>query len=232
MNKLMMVAGAAMVGAMVGCVSTKGGNDPVGQWQKDRFAADKVLELQKQNKLPVADDVAVKSTMSTKTFVDAIEAFDTPFAEMYSCYIKDVDELYAKSEGRIVFQDVMDAVADNKSTYEDEIAKLEPADKKLLDEYYAYTQNVKIDQALLSRLSADAAKVAAGAAQVAALVSKIKSSPEFTALTGFALVKESGALGVDATALKDQLNSISAGIQLRQALVEQDKRAKEYASKR
>lgn len=235
MKKLMMVAGAvALAGVMTGCVSTSGRNDPVGEWQKDRYAAETISALQKQNKLPSASDVAVKSSIGVVAAAAIINTFDAPFAGVYAKVVKNVDEAYAQGEGSIIFKDVTDAAFDNKTTFEAEAAKLEAADKKLLDEYLAYAKGLKTEDmdSTLKMIAQLAAQVAAGTAQVAGLANQVKACPEFAALTGFAVVKEGKNLATDLNNLKDQLGSATTGLQLWKAQIEQNKKAREYALKR
>lgn len=234
MNTLMKVVGVVAAGLVVGCVTTSGRNDPVGEWQKDRFASDAISALQKQNKLPSAPDVAVKSSLGIAAGAAIINTFDTPFAATYAKVVKNVDEAYAQGEGSIIFKDVSDAAFDNKTTFEAEAAKLEAADKKLLDDYIAYAKGLKTEDmdSTLKMIAGLLAQVTAGTAQVAGLAAQVKACPEFAALTGLAAVKEGKNLTSDLSDLKDQLASVTTGLQLWQAQVEQNKKAHEYAIKR
>lgn len=234
MNKLVKVAGVIAAGLIVGCVTTSDRDDPVGCWQKDRFASDAVAKLQKENKLPSASDVAVKSSMGIAAGAAIINTFDVPFAAGYAKVVKAVDEAYAMGEGSIVYKDVLDAVNDNKTSFEAEVAKLSPEDKQLFDDYIAYTKGLKTeDMDSTLKLIADLlAQFTAGAAQVGGLATQVKACPEFAALTGFAAVSESKNLAADLEALKDQLSSATEGLQFWRAQVEQNKNAHEYAIKR
>ena len=233
MNKLMKVAGVTLAGLMIGCVTTTNRDDPVGKWQKDRFASDVIFAMQKENKLPSATDVAVKSSIGIVAGAAIINTFDAPFAAVYAKVVKNVDEAYARGEGSIIFKDVTDAAFDNKTTFEDEVAQLEPADKALLDEYIAYTKGLKTEDmdSTLKMIAQMLEQVAAGTAQVAGLATQVKACPEFAALTGLAAVKEGKNLASDLADLKDQLASTTTGLQLWKAQVEQNKKAHAYAVK-
>ena len=234
MNKLVKAAGVIAAGLIVGCVTTSDRDDPVGRWQKDRFASDAIAKLQKENKLPSASDVSVKSSIGVAAGAAIINTFDVPFAAGYAKVVKNVDEAYAMGEGSIVFKDVADAAFDNKTSIEAEAAKLTPEDKKLFDDYVAYTKGLKTeDMDSTLKLIADLLKqFAAGTAQVGGLAAQVKACPEFAALTGLAAMKETKNLGSDMSDLKDQLASATEGLQLWNAQVEQNKKAHEYAIKR
>ena len=233
MNKLMKVAGVTLAGLMVGCATTTNRDDPVGKWQKDRFASDVIFAMQKENKLPSATDVAVKSSIGIVAGAAIINTFDAPFAAVYAKVVKNVDEAYARGEGSIIYKDVTDAAFDNKTTFEDEVAKLEAGDKALLDEYIAYTKGLKTEDmdSTLKMIAQMLEQVAAGTAQVAGLATQVKACPEFAALTGLAAVKEGKNLASDLADLKDQLASTTTGLQLWKAQVEQNKKAHAYAVK-
>lgn len=233
MNKLMKVAGVTLAGLMVGCVTTTNRDDPVGKWQKDRFASDVIFAMQKENKLPSAPDVAVKSSIGIVAGAAIINTFDAPFAAVYAKVVKNVDEAYARGEGSIIYKDVADAAFDNKTTFEAEVAKLEAGDKALLDEYIAYTKGLKTEDmdSTLKMIAQMLEQVAAGTAQVSGLAAQVKACPEFAALTGLAAVKEGKNLASDLSDLKDQLASTTTGLQLWKAQVEQNKKAHEYAVK-
>ena len=234
MNKLVKAAGVIAAGLIVGCVTTSNRDDPVARWQKDRFASDAIEKLRKDNKLPSASDVSVKSSIGIAAGAAIINTFDAPFAAGYAKVVKNVDEAYAMGEGRIVYQDVEDAAFDNKTSKEAEAAKLTPEDKKLYDDYLAYTQGLKTeDMDSTLKFIADLLKqFAAGTAQVGGLAAQVKACPEFAALTGFAAVKEGKNLVSDLDALKEQLASATTGLNLWKTVVECSKRAKEYAIKR
>ena len=233
MNKMVKAASVLAVGLIVGCVTTSDRNDPVGQWQKDRFASDAIAALQKQNKLPSAADVSVKSSIGVVAAAAIINTFDAPFAAGYAKVVKNVDEAYAQGEGSIIYKDVADAAFDNKTSIDAEAAKLSAEDKKLFDDYVAYTKGLKTEDmdSTLKLIGDLLAQFAAGTAQVAGLAAQVKACPEFAALTGFAAVKEAKNLGTDLSDLKDQLASATTGLQLWKAQVEQNKKAHEYAIK-
>lgn len=233
MNKLMKVAGVTLAGLMVGCATTTKRDDPVAKWQNDRFAADAIFALQKENKLPSAPDVAVKSSIGIVAGAAIINTFDAPFAAVYAKVVKNVDEAYARGEGNIIYKDVTDAAFDNKTTFEAEAAKLNESDKALLNEYIAYTKGLKTEDmdSTLKMIAQLLQQVAAGTAQVAGLAAQVKACPEFAALTGLAAVKEGKNLASDLSDLKDQLASATTGLQLWKAQVEQNKKAHDYAVK-
>lgn len=232
MNKLMM--GVVAAGLIAGCATTAVDEDPVGQWQKDRFAADAISALQKQNKLPSAPDVAVKSSIGVPAAAAIINTFDAPFAAGYAKVVKAVDAEYANFKGYIVFQNVTDAATDNKTSIDEEAAKLSVDDKRVFDDFRAYAAGKKtedLDSTL--KFIADLLKqFAAGTAQVGGLAAQIKACPEFAALTGFAAVKEGKNLVSDLDALKEQLASATTGLNQWKTVVECCKKAKEYEIKR
>ena len=242
MKKLMMIAGAAaLAGAMTGCCLFGGGSssapvedDPVAKWQNDRFASKAIDALQKQNKLPGASDVAVNSSIGVVAAAAIINTFDLPFAANYADIVKKTDEMYFKNlKGSAIYQNVYDAAFDNKTSIDAEAARLSVDDKKVYDEYVAYLKGLKQeDQDATLKMIVDLlAQFAAGTAQIAGVAEQVKACPEFAALTGFALVKETKNLGSDISAIKDQMASAKKGLELWKMLVELEKKRKDEIEK-
>lgn len=236
MKKLMvsMVCGAALAGLVGGCATTAVDEDPVAQWQNERYAADEIAALQKQNKLPGVGDIAVKSTMSIPAGAAIINTFDIPFATIYAQVIKGVDKDYANFKGYIIYQNVVDAVTDNKSTIDAEVAKLSPENKKVFDDFVAYSKGLKAEDlaSTLKWLGDTLVVVAAGTQQVGDLAAKVKACPEFSALAGLAAVTEAKNLSTDIDNLKSQLASTTDGLNLWKTVVECSKAAQEYQVQR
>ena len=88
MNKLMMVAGAALVAvAMTGCATGKAGEDKVGNWQKERTPVE-----------------VLKSKISIKAAGAVVEALDiTPFG-LYKAIADKVDGAAAIDRSRRSYQ--------------------------------------------------------------------------------------------------------------------------------
>ena len=234
MNKLVKTAGVLAVGLMVGCVTTTNRDDPVGRWQKGRFASDRIAALQKQNKLPSAVDVSVKSSIRVVAAAAIVNTFDVPFAAGYAKVVKNVDEAYAMGEGSIVFKDISDAAFDNKTSFDAEAAKLSADDRKLFNDYVAYTKGLKTEEmdATLKMIAELLAQFTAGLEQLTGLSAQVKSSKEFKALAGVAAAMEAKNLASDLSKLKDQFESAIEGLQFWKAQVEQNKKAHEYAIQR
>ena len=236
MNKLVMFAGVvALAGVMSGCVSTAVDDDPVAKWQKERFASDAITALQKDNKLPSAMDVSVKSSIGVKPAAAIINTFDAPFAAAYAKVVKNADELYFKTvKGHAIYQNVADAAHDNKTSIDVESAKLPAEEKKVFDEYIAYAKGLKQEDqdSTLKLIEELIGQFAEGAQQVAGVGDKVRACPEFAALAGFEAVKEGKNLSSDLVDLKDQMASATTGLNEWKRLVEIDKAAREYAIKR
>lgn len=106
MNKLMMVAGAALVAvAMTGCATGKAGEDKVGNWQKERTPVE-----------------VLKSKISIKAAGAVVEALDiTPFG-LYKAIADKVDGAAAIDRSRRSYQmyigSVKEAMEQGKSKEE------------------------------------------------------------------------------------------------------------------
>ncbi len=236
MKKLMVTAGVMTLACLLtGCVSTAVENDPVAKWQKDRFASDAIVALQKENKLPSALDVSVKSSIGVKAAAAIVNTFDAPFAAGYAKVVKNADELYFKTvKGHAVYQNVADAAHDNKTSIDTEASKLPADEKKVFDEYIAYTKGLKQEDqdSTLKLIEELLNQFADGAQQVAGVGDRVKACPEFAALAGLEAVKEGKNLASDLSALKEQMASATTGLNEWKRLVEIDKAAREYAIQR
>lgn len=103
MNKLMLVASAAMVGAMVtGCATT--GKDPMVEWQDSRFKAQEIKAVKSDGKMPQVQDVLYKSLNNGNglcaPLAVPIDAVSPVPAALYLKVVVGVDELMATQAGR------------------------------------------------------------------------------------------------------------------------------------
>ena len=103
MNKLIMVAGAAMFGAIVtGCATT--GKDPKVEWQDNRFKAQEIKAAKAEGKMPQVQDVLYKSLNNGNglcaPLAVPIDAISPVPAALYLKVVVGVDELMATQAGR------------------------------------------------------------------------------------------------------------------------------------
>ena len=99
----MMVASAAMVGAMVtGCATT--GKDPMVEWQDSRFKAQEIKAVKSEGKMPQVQDVLYKSLNNGNglcaPLAVPIDAVSPVPAALYLKVVTGVDELMVAQAGR------------------------------------------------------------------------------------------------------------------------------------
>ena len=104
MNKLMMVAGAALVAvAMTGCATGKAGEDKVGNWQKERTPVE-VLKSQISVKAAgaVVEALDVAPFGIYKSIADKVDkaAVMERYRRIYLGYVGDVQELEKQGKSR------------------------------------------------------------------------------------------------------------------------------------
>lgn len=141
MNKLMMVAGAALVAvAMTGCATGKAGEDKVGNWQKERTPVE-VLKSQISVKAAgaVVEALDVAPFGIYKSIADKVDkaAVMERYRRIYLGYVGDVQELEkqgkSRDEARKTVLDQVKAQPDGAQT----IAKL--------NEYLKLTKETNFD---------------------------------------------------------------------------------------
>ena len=223
MNKLMMVAGAAMVaGVMAGCTTTGGASkDVVGEWQKERCSCELVQ--------PTVTHPAAKA---------GVVALAPVASGLYKTTCDYVDKVAATDRGRRIYigyvNDVKAKVEAGKSKADAEAevrAAITPEQKKLVDEYLAAVKTSNFDvllaagQKLLADIADATLKVTNEGVKLADSLAKDKKLSENV----FALAAETSKLTGDLDKIKDQLVDAGVGAKLYVQLVTDDqKAAKEY----
>ena len=154
MNKLMMVATAAMVGAMVtGCATTDG--NPVAEWQKDRFMHEQIDAAKKNN---ASGKVELKDLSYVSCQDAKFKIIGTPFSALgpvvgalYMPVVNGVDQKSIMESGRekAIEMNRLMKREDNPLTKDqvfEEWAKNDKAgakpSKEVYEEYMKYVANV------------------------------------------------------------------------------------------
>lgn len=116
MNKLMMIAGVAMVITMVtGCATS--GRDPLVEWQDSRFKAQEIKAVKAEGKMPQVQDVLYKSLNNGNGLCSVlavpIDAISIVPAAIYLKVVTGVDELMVAQTGRNALKEYNELIAGN-----------------------------------------------------------------------------------------------------------------------
>lgn len=257
MNKLMMVATAAMVGAMVtGCATS--GKDPMVEWQDGRFKAQEINAVKAEGKMPQVQDVLYKSLNNGNglcaPLAVPIDAVSPVPAALYLKVVVGVDELMATQAGRNALTEYNKLAAGNPAedeapmTKEQILAKWEkdlaaakeknPEAKSKLDaikEYQVYLKNANPDTLIPIINDIITVQIPAALENVQKTVQTVlddaKSGKLKLEATGMELLGGLSNTGKDGAALGQQLADAGIGAKYWLQLAQSDSDAKKDLAK-
>lgn len=252
MNKLMMVAGAAMVGAVVtGCATTD--KDPIADWQDNRFKAAEINAVKSEGKIPQVKDVQYVSLNNGNDLCAAlavpIDAISPVPAALYLKVVTGVDALAATQPGRTALEEYLrlskgneaegiapmskdEILAKWKSDFDARKKEHPDATSKLddLKEYRVFVSNSDPDTLLPVILDILNVQIPAAMENVSKTVQKVledaKSGKLKVEATGLALVNGLANTSKDGVALGQQLTDATIGAKHWYDLAKRDSAAK------
>ncbi len=226
MKKMMFVAALALAGlTMVGCAGSKA--DPVAEWKESRIMAEQIAA--KQDVVLTLTDVTYQSTLTNPVLAAPINTFAIVPAAAYLKVVTSVDELYAKENGRRIYEGVMTNVKAGEDLAKI-LAGMPAEDKAAFDEYARWVKKADQDSVINTIVMPMINQIGAEAEKVADVLKNVKSLPEFALLTGFDLLSAGKALAADGDALAQQFSDTLAGANLWLVLLKRDKEAKAFGA--
>lgn len=229
MNKLMMVAGVAMVGAMMTGCATTGGN-PVVEWQKGRFMHEQIDAAKKSN---ASGKVELKDVSYVSCQDEKFKIIGTPFSTLgpvvgalYMPVVNGVDQKSIMESGRekAIEMNKLMKREENPLTKEQVFeawAKNDKPDakpsKEVYEEYMKYVANVDNDETIklvndiISRQIPEASQRVAD--ELTKALQALQNNPPAGA-SGMEVLSALGKAKDDAAALGSELADTGVGAKL------------------
>ena len=242
MNKLMMVACAAMAGAMVtGCATTDG--NPVAEWQRDRFMHEQIDAAKKNN---ASGKVELKDVSYVSCQDEKFRVIGAPFSALgpvvgalYMPVVNGVDQKSIMESGRekAIEMNKLMKREENPLTKEqvfEEWAKNDKPDAKpsreVYEEYMKYVANVDNDETIklvndiISRQIPEASQKVAD--ELTKALQALQNNPP-TDASGMEILSALGKAKDDAAALGSELADTGVGAKLWLEILMDEKAMKE-----
>ncbi len=227
MNKVTMLASAAL-GALVltGCASSKVAN-PVAEWQNARSCSETIAAKNTAATALTLDDVMYKSESTNPVISGGMNTVAAVAAPLYLKVVTAVDQLAANQEGRLIYVGVQNDIA-NGAKAEEILAAMPAEDKAAYQAYEASITQVDQESVMNDVVKPLLETLAVESAKIAATVNAIKADPAIKALAGLDMIRAGKDITVDADAISGQFADATAGANLWMDLLAKDKEAKAF----